>query len=96
MSAYFIVNITILDSSNRNQYDDYIEKVKPMVESFGGKYLVRSEQITTLSPPWKPDRVIIIEFESKNDILKWLNSPQYQEIIALRTNSVQTQAIIVE
>lgn len=78
MSAYFIVNTKISDLSKRKQYDEYIVKVKPIVESFGGRYIVRSEQITALSDSWKPDRVIVIEFASKTQILAWLSSPQYK------------------
>lgn len=94
MSAYFIVNTKISDLSK--QYDEYIVKVKPIAESFGGRYIVRSEQITALSDSWKPDRVIVIEFASKTQILAWLSSPQYKEVSSLRVNSVESEAIIIE
>ncbi len=96
MSAYFIVNTKISDLSKRKQYDEYIVKVKPIAESFGGRYIVRSEQITALSDSWKPDRVIVIEFASKTQILAWLSSPQYKEVSSLRVNSVESEAIIIE
>jgi uncharacterized protein (DUF1330 family) len=96
MAAYFIVTVRIGNVNNREQYDAYIEKVKPIAESFGGKYLVRSEMITALSDNWNPDRVIIIKFDSKEQITKWLSSPQYHEIAHLRINSVESEAIIVE
>jgi uncharacterized protein (DUF1330 family) len=96
MAAYFIVNVRITDQNNRGQYDSYIEKVKPIADSFGGKYLIRSENITALSGGWKPDRIIIIRFDSKEQITAWLSSPQYKEIAGLRINSVESEAIIVE
>jgi len=96
VSAYFIVNTKISDLSKRKQYDEYIVKVKPIAESFGGRYIVRSEQITALSDSWKPDRVIVIEFASKDQILAWLSSPQYKEVSSLRVNSVESEAIIIE
>ncbi|MDR2147924.1 MAG: DUF1330 domain-containing protein [Tannerella sp.] len=94
--AYFIVNIRITDASKRNQYDEYIAKVKPIVERYGGKYLVRSERITAMWDSPKPDRVIIIQFPSKTRILQWLSSPEYREIAGLRTESVEGETIIVE
>ncbi len=94
MPAYFIVSTKITDF--REQYDEYIAKVKPIAESFGGRYIVRSEQITTLSDTWKPNRVIVIEFDSKEKILAWLSSPKYKEIANLRSDSVESEAIIVE
>lgn len=70
MPAYFIVNTQITDISKLIQYEEYITKVKPFVESCGGKYIVRSEQITPLSDSWKPDRIIIIQFTSKEQIFQ--------------------------
>lgn len=96
MSVYFIVNVKITDKNKRDQYNVYIEKVKPIAESFGGKYIVRSEQITALSDSWNPDRIIIIQFPSKEQIYKWLSSPKYKEIAKLRLESVSSEAIIVE
>ncbi len=40
MAAFFIVNIEIPDNNARNSYDEYIAKVKPVVESYGGGYIV--------------------------------------------------------
>jgi len=94
--VYFIVTTQIPDVNNRKQYDEYILKVKPIVESYGGKYIVRSEQITAMWDSRKPDRVNIIQFPSKEQIYKWLSAPEYKEIVNLRLESVKTEAIIVE
>lgn len=48
MRCYFIVDTYIDENKGRGLYDEYIQKVKPIVEGFGGEYLVRSEQITSL------------------------------------------------
>ena len=65
MSCYFMVDVYIDENKGRGAYSDYIEKVKPIVESFGGDYLVRSETVTSFSPQRKPDRVIVIRFPSR-------------------------------
>ena len=65
MSVYFIVNVTIKNPADRSLYDKYIEAVKPIVESYGGKYIVRRELVTPVSGGWKPDRIIVIEFPAK-------------------------------
>lgn len=96
MPAYFIVNVQIPDKTKRKQYDEYIRNVKPIVESYGGKYILRSEKITALSETWKPDRVIMIQFAAKEQIFKWLSSPEYKEIASLRIASVASDAIIIE
>ena len=96
MAIYFIITTKIDDKNDRQSYDEYIEKVKPIVEHYGGKYIVRSEKITALSNLWCPDRVIIIEFASKKEIETWLVSKEYEDIKDLRVNSVISSAIIVE
>lgn len=65
MGCYFIVDVYINKEKRRGQYDDYIAKVIPIVESYGGQYLARSENITSLSALRKPDRVIIIQFPTR-------------------------------
>lgn len=60
MACFFIIDVYIDESKGRGSYDDYIEKVKPIVEKYGGEYIARTENVTSLSPLRKPDRVIII------------------------------------
>ncbi len=95
--VYFIVLVNIKNKSDRKEYDDYIVKVKPIVEKYGGEYIVRSEQITALSDElWKPGRIIIIKWSDKEQLLNCFNSKEYMRIKNKRENSVESQAIIVE
>lgn len=95
--CYFIVSVNIDDPSMRSMYDQYIEKVKPIVESFGGVYLVRTEQIAKPFPgAWNPDRVIVIRFESRDACDRCFASEEYRNIMGLRTESVKASAVIVE
>ncbi len=96
MPAYFIVSIMIQDPEKRPMYDEYIQKVKPVVESFDGEYLLRSENISVFTGEWKPDRVIIIRFETREKLEICFASEKYREIAGLRIESVLTNAIIVE
>lgn len=97
MPCYFIVSVDIDDPSLRPQYDEYIEKVKPIVELFGGTYLVRTENINKpFHGSWNPDRVIVIRFENREACDRCFSSEEYQSIMGLRTEAVKASAIIVE
>ncbi len=97
MPCYFIVSVNIDDPSMRPLYDQYVEKVKPIVESFGGTYLVRTEKIDQPFPgSWNPDRVIVIRFENRETCDRCFASEEYRKIMGLRTESVKASAIIVE
>jgi uncharacterized protein (DUF1330 family) len=45
---------------------------------------------------WKPDRVIVIEFKSREILYKYFALEEYQAIKDLRMNSVDSRAIIAE
>lgn len=42
MECYFMVDTYMDEEKGRGMYDEYIRKVKPIVESFGGEYLLRT------------------------------------------------------
>ena len=80
MSVYMIIDSKI---KNEEKYKRYIEQVSPIVEKYGGRYHVRGGNIRSLGT-WKPERIIIIEFPSKENIHKWLKSNEYSSIVSLR------------
>lgn len=80
----------------QEDYFDYIKAVKPIVRKYHGRYIVRSEKITALSTDWKPNWVIIIEFDTREQLELCFSSEEYQQIAYLRENSVDSKAIIIE
>ena len=84
------------ESKGRGSYDDYIEKVKPIVEKYGGEYIARTENVTSLSPLRKPDRVIIIKFPSREKLDACFASDEYRRIMHDRVDNVDARAVIVE
>ena len=96
MSCFFVVDTYIDDNRGRGSYDEYIEQVVPIVERYGGKYIVRSEKITALSPDRNPQRVIIIEFPSREALTACFESEPYRAIMSKRIGSVDARGLIVE
>lgn len=93
MSVHVIIEIEIL---NKDLYMEYVKKVPPIVKKYGGNYLARGEKITTLSGNWHPERLIILEFDTVEQVNNWLASPEYSEIASLRNNSTISKAILLE
>ena len=96
MAVFFVVNIEISNPNDRTNYDEYIKKVKPIVESFGGNYIIRSEQVTLFAGDLKPDRIIVIAFEKREALYACFSSNEYRAVKGLREMSVKTSAFIVE
>ena len=57
MPAYYIGEHKI---HNVALFDDYLAKVVPMVERFGGRYLTKAGSHEMLEADWRPNRVVII------------------------------------
>lgn len=91
---YFIVSIH--SDKGKADYEEYISLVKPIVESYGGRYLVRSDKVTTLQESWKPERIVIIEWDTIVQLKKCFGSEEYRKIVGKRENSVDSRAVIVE
>jgi uncharacterized protein (DUF1330 family) len=96
MACFFIIDVYMDESKGRGSYDDYIEKVKPIVEKYGGEYIARTENVTSLSPLRKPDRVIIIKFPSREKLDACFASDEYRRIMHERADSVDARALIIE
>lgn len=93
---YFIVCIEPHGNERPQCYREYIREVEPIVKKFGGRYIVRSDKITGLSEQWKPDRVIIIEWDSRERLEQCFASEEYRSIAGKREGQVDSRAIIVE
>ena len=96
VAVYVIIDISIRDQATKAAYAQYVEKVRPIVEKHGGRYLARGGKITPVAGDWRPERIILIEFPSADHVKRWWNSPEYRAIAGLREQSTQAKAIIVE
>ncbi|SMC72517.1 DUF1330 domain-containing protein [Papillibacter cinnamivorans] len=96
MGCYFMVTIYIDNPENRAPYDEYIRMVRPIVEKHGGKYLVRTEKLDCLTESWRPNRLIIVRFDSREALDQCFASEEYRSIKALRENTVDSRILIAE
>ena len=94
--CYFLVDTYINKDKCIGSYDEYIREVKPIVESFGGEYLIRSENVLPLHPERNPQRVIVIRFPSRQALDDCFSSKEYKDIMNKRIDSVDARALIVE
>jgi uncharacterized protein (DUF1330 family) len=93
MPTYLIIESKVKDKA---KYQQYIMSVPGTIKPFGGRYLARGNNIIPLFGEWKPERMIILGFPSKENIDRWLSSPEYQMIETLREEGAETRAVIIE
>ena len=93
MKAYVVVDITINDPA---PYDRYKGMAPAAIAKYGGTYLVRGAQTTTLEGSWDPKRFVILEFPDAEKARAWWSSPEYAEAKKLRQSCADTRMLLVE
>ena len=93
MSAYVIVEIDIVDPTG---YEEYKKRAGATVEKHGGKYIVRGGAVETLEGNWKPNRIVVLKFDSVRRAKEWLNCEEYREPRNMRHRTARTKMIVVE
>ena len=92
MSGYVIANI---DVKNHEAYKEYVGKVVPTVQKFGGEYLVRAGEYKVIDGEWKYPRTVVIKFPTYEKALEWYDSEEYKPVKPIRlANSVANGIII--
>ena len=92
--AYLIVDTII---TKPTLYEQYKELAKPLIESFGGEYLVRGgKMFIDQADLWSPSRLVIIKFPSFKQAEAFLASDEYKPIKKIRLESSKATISVVE
>jgi uncharacterized protein (DUF1330 family) len=65
------------------------------MDPYGGRFLVHGSDVEILEGDW-PGTVVILEFPDLPNARAWYASPAYQEILPLRTKSIDGDTILVD
>ena len=91
--AYLLVQV---DVSNPERYGEYTKLSPAIIEKFGGRFLARAGQSTTLEGTAAPSRVVVIEFPSYERAQAFYNSPEYVAARKVRAGAATAQFVLVE
>jgi uncharacterized protein (DUF1330 family) len=93
MAAYVFVEISV---HNPEEYEEYKKLSLPSLKPYSGRFIVRGGPVLTLEGDWIPERIVILEFPSKEIALEWWNSDIYAKAKAIRQRTASTKMIVVE
>ena len=97
MTSKAVYMIGDVDIKNIEEYKKYMEKVKPMIESYGGEYLIRGGEIDALETNlWKPTRIVLVKFPNKKTAMEWYNSDEYRPYKKIRLGNAISNILMVE
>ena len=99
MSAYIVAHLDILDSE---AYAEYRDRVRGMIEAYGGTLVGRGDVVEVIGgeKPSGRHRIIIMEFPTVEQAQAYHtlppSHPEYSEIRALRDRTSNTVFYIVD
>ena len=92
MVAYLVADIEVHDPT---AFDLYRVAVKPIVESFGGRYLTRGGEVRALEgAPMR--RAVLIEFPSMADAVRFYDSAEYKPVLQMRLDCTTSRVTLVD
>ena len=93
MAAYVIANVEVTDQA---KFREYSNQVPLTLEKYGRTYLVRGGATEKAEGDWEPSRMVVIQFESMEQVMKWYNSEEYRGPMQLRHQSANTNLVFIE
>ena len=92
MAGYLIANYRI---TNPDGYRAYTAAVVPTIAAHSGRILVAGPGSEAVEGEPAPV-TIVLEFPSKEALRGWYDSPEYQEIIHLRTDNTEGSMVFAD
>jgi len=89
---YLILDNTIDDPK---QYDAYKRAVPALVARHGGEYLARDAKFEVLAGNWKPNRIVIFKWPSREALNAFMSDPEYQPWKKLRESVATTNNLLL-
>ena len=93
MAAYVIGEVDVMDPA---AYEDYRKQVGAVVTKYGGRFIARGGRVEALEGAWSPKRLVLLEFPSMEQALKWYRSPEYAPLIKLRQKASRGKLVALE
>ena len=93
MKGYVIVDTEIADPA---AYAEFLERVPAIVESHGGRFLVRTINAEPVEGGWAPRRLVIIEFDSLAAAKGYIESAEYAALNDLRLRATSSRSVVAE
>jgi uncharacterized protein (DUF1330 family) len=93
MTAYLVVDIEVRDA---DKYKEYVAVAPDYVKKHGGKYLVRGGDPDGVEGDWNPQRIVIIEFPTRENARALLDDPEYRSVADARWSSTVSNMIVVD
>lgn len=94
MTAYYIASPE--EVSDPAGMKEYAEGSAPVLDQFGGRYLVHHGAAERLAGSWSPKALILLEFPNLERMRAWYESDAYRPWRELRERSSKASIVVTE
>jgi uncharacterized protein (DUF1330 family) len=93
MSAYLVLDLTVNDLRD---FRPYVRAIPAFIARHGGRYASKGADPVVLEGDWSPQRLVILEFPSREHAQAFLADPQAQDLFARRRRATTSRLVLVE
>jgi uncharacterized protein (DUF1330 family) len=93
MKAYLVLDLTIHDFPG---FAPYISAIPAFIARHGGRYIVQGAEPTVMEGDWAPERMVILEFPSRQNAKAFLDDPEAQALFAVRRSTTTSKLVLVD
>jgi uncharacterized protein (DUF1330 family) len=93
MKAYLVLDFSVHDLEG---FSPYIANVPAFIEKHGGKYIVQGAEPRPIEGNWSPQRMVILEFPTRQNAEQFLADPGFQELAKTRHKTTTSQLVLVD
>lgn len=93
MATYIIFDVLIHDP---DRYKDFMEQVKPVLTAAGGEYLARGTEHKVYEGDWRPRRIVLLKFPSRDAWESFYFGEVYQGLKSIRDECSSARLVSVE
>ena len=90
---YVLANVKVTDPQ---QYEDYKKLSTKAFQAHGVQPLVRGGAVEVIEGDWTPDRMVMLEFPSREKALEWYHSQEYQAAKKSRQGAANMRMVLIE
>ena len=92
MSAYVIANVNV---TNATQYEEYKRFSTLAMQAHGAEVCVRGGAAKVLEGEWRPDRLVVLRFESVEKAEAFYHSAEYARAREARQGAAVMSMVVV-
>ena len=93
MKGYVVIDNEILDPE---AFSEFAARVPEAVAAYGGRFIVRGGNPEAIEGDWAPDRLVIMEFESRSAASAFAASPEFAALAELRGRALKSRLLLAE